>query len=281
MVGHLRERGVAALHGRVFFLYRLGVALLYVLADLRQGPPHLTLPSALLLGGYQTVCVHIGHRRPVPAFAGRCHIRFLGEYPVEVQAGAGDVVDQLPPLVGPQGEYVVGPYVGVVPPAPGEAYVDLVLGETQVAEQIVVAEGDHLLPDLHHHLRIRHLVRPGKMVRIEVEDEFRTHPLLVLHHRLGGIAIVGCRIIAMCWHFACHEDLEVVLAGERHMPLHRLPEGDEPELLAGEPVRHLRSERAVVPSEHLEKETVVGIQQRISRGLALRRFHTVCHARGL
>ena len=56
----------------------------------------------------------------------------------------------------------------------------------------------------------------------------------------------------MCWHFACHEDLEVVLAGERHMPLHRLPEGDEPELLAGEPVRHYRGVDAVVLPECFE-----------------------------
>lgn len=55
------------------------------------------------------------------------------EDPVKVQAGAGDVVDDLPPFVGAEGEDVVRADVGVVPPAPREADVHLVLGETEVA----------------------------------------------------------------------------------------------------------------------------------------------------
>ena len=184
----------------------------------------------------------------------------VGEHPVRAEPGAGDVVDQLPPLVRPQAHDVRGPDVGVVPPASGERYVHLVLREPQVPQEEAVHQRHHLLPDAQEHLRVRHLLRAFQMVGVEVEDELRAHPSLLVHG--GGVraTVVRRGVVAVGRDLVRHEPSQLLGAFERQVPLNvGLVEEHEPELPPGEPVRHRRRVVAVVSLERLVHEALVRI----------------------
>ena len=169
--------------------------------------------------------------------------------------------------MGAQAHDVGGPDVGVVSPTSGERDVDLVLREPEVAQEERVHQVDHLRPDLQQHLRIGHLRGTLQMVGVQVEDQFRAHPLLLVHGRSVGLAVVRRGVVAVGRDLAEHEPVQLLRAAEGHVPLHVRPvEEHETELPAGEPVRQYRSVRAVVFPERFQEEAGVRVHRGSSRG---------------
>ena len=176
--------------------------------------------------------------------------RHPAEESVRVELGAGDVVDDLPALVTVELPHPGVPHVDVIAPPAAERDQDRVLAETEVRDQVLVHDLDDLGLDLLEHRLVRHPLHPLDVVRVEVEDEVRPEPLLLLHRRCSGLLIVRAREVHVHRCPAGEEVPEGLATLERLVALHHpsLPE-HEPELAPGEPRRELEVRRLVVPAE--------------------------------
>src|SRR5881296_3723319 len=145
-----------------------------------------------------------------------------------VKRCAKNPIHNFPAFMTSKRQYSRIAHMDVISSSSGEDDSHVAYINAEILNQEFVVKLDYLKANRLKHLRIRHALCPWQVIRIEVEDQVRAQPPLLLHRwRVRGL-VVGARIVRMSRNPTREKGVKIPFLRESEVPLND-PGGPEHE----------------------------------------------------